>query len=227
MPASIQRSDFDKSEIQAIDGAIATVQKYATAKFVETVELAVELSVDTNKPNQQIRDSFVLPHGTGKTQRVAVFVDGDEAKAAEAAGADIVGTEALKEKFDSGNMDFDVLIATPDAMRVLGKYGQVLGPKGLMPNPKVGTVAADVAEAVKKVKAGQVRFRTEKAGIVHMPVGKVDFSLANLKQNIESVLRYLKQIKPSEAKGVYFKKIWLSSTMGVGVQVDKSSLELQ
>lgn len=205
--------------------ALEVVKKCATAKFDESVEVAVNLGIDAKKSDQAVRGSVVMPAGTGKKVRVAVFTQGDKAEAARAAGADIVGLEDLAEKIKAGQMDFDVAIASPDAMRVVGQLGQILGPRGLMPNPKVGTVTPDVATAVKNAKAGQVQYRTDKAGIVHCSIGKAGFEVAALRQNLEALIADLNKAKPSAAKGVYVKKITLSSTMGPGVAVDKASLE--
>ena len=195
-------------------------------KFDQSVDVSVNLGVDPRKSDQVVRSSTVLPNGTGKTVRVAVFAQGPNADAAKEAGADIVGFEDLADDIKKGNMDFDVVIASPDAMRVVGQLGQVLGPRGLMPNPKVGTVTPDVAGAVKNAKAGQVRYRTDKAGIIHCPVGKVSFDVASLKANINALLVDLNKAKPSSAKGTYFKKISVSSTMGPGITVDKATLDI-
>jgi len=193
-------------------------------KFNESVDISVNLGVDARKSDQAVRGSTVLPNGTGKTVRVAVFTQGENAEKAKAAGADIVGMDELAADVKAGNMDFDVVIATPDAMRVVGQLGQVLGPRGLMPNPKVGTVTPDVETAVKNAKAGQVRYRTDKNGIIHTVVGNVEFSADAIKQNIEALLADLKKAKPASAKGVYMKKITLSSTMGPGLLIDQSSV---
>lgn len=208
----------------SFDDAVKLVKEFAKVKFKESVDVAVRLGVDARKSDQAVRGATVLPNGTGKTVRVAVFAQGDNAKAAKDAGADIVGFEDLAEKVKKGEMDFDVVIATPDSMRVVGQLGQILGPRGMMPNPKVGTVSADVAGAVKNAKAGQVRYRTDKNGIVHCTVGKVDFDDNALKQNIEALLMDLKKVKPAAAKGTYLKKLVISSTMGPGVIVDITSL---
>ena len=193
-------------------------------KFEESIDIAVKLGVDARKSDQAVRGSTVLPNGTGKTVRVAVFTQGENAEKAKAAGADIVGMDELAADVKQGNMDFDVVIASPDAMRVVGQLGQILGPRGLMPNPKVGTVTPDVATAVKNAKAGQVRYRTDKNGIIHTIVGNVGFSADSIKQNIEALLVDLKKAKPASAKGVYMKKIVLSSTMGPGLIIDQSSI---
>lgn len=209
----------------AIDEALALVKELATAKFPESIDVSVNLGVDPRKSDQVVRGSTVLPNGTGKTVRVAVFAQGDNAEKAKAAGADIVGFEDLAEKVKAGEMNFDVVIATPDAMRVVGQLGQILGPRGLMPNPKVGTVTADVATAVKNAKAGQVRYRTDKAGIIHAPIGRADFDIESLKGNLNALLADLRKAKPSSAKGVFLKRLTVSSTMGPGVSVDQASLE--
>jgi len=209
-----------------VTDALQILKDVPHAKFVEAVDVAINLGVDPRKSDQVVRGSTVLPNGTGKTVRVAVFTQGANADAAKAAGADVVGMDDLAEQVKKGNMDFDVVIASPDAMRVVGTLGQILGPRGLMPNPKVGTVTADVAGAVKNAKAGQVRYRTDKAGIIHCSIGKVNFEVNALNENLKSLLADLQKIKPSSAKGVYFKKVTVSSTMGPGIPVDISSLEL-
>ncbi|OOZ36026.1 50S ribosomal protein L1 [Solemya velesiana gill symbiont] len=210
-----------------VDEVFSLLKELSTVKFDETIEVAVNLGVDPRKSDQVVRGSSVLPNGTGKTVRVAVFAQGANAEAATEAGADIVGFDDLAADIKAGNMDFDVVIATPDAMRVVGQLGQILGPRGLMPNPKVGTVTPNVAEAVNNAKAGQVRYRTDKAGIIHCPIGKVGFEPAALKQNLEFLLNDLKKMKPSSAKGVYMQKITVSSTMGPGLAVDQSSLDVK
>jgi large subunit ribosomal protein L1 len=204
--------------------ALELVKKSATAKFDESVDVAVNLGIDGKKSDQAVRGSVVLPAGTGKKVRVAVFTQGDKVEAARAAGADLVGLEDLAEKVKAGQMDFDVAIASPDAMRVVGQLGQILGPRGLMPNPKVGTVTPDVATAVKNAKAGQVQYRADKAGIVQCPIGRASFSAEALKQNLVALVDALNKARPSGAKGVYLKKIAVSSTMGPGVRVDVASL---
>ena len=209
-----------------IEEAFGLLKNLSSVKFNESVDAAINLGVDPRKSDQVVRGSTVLPNGTGKTVRVAVFTQGPNAEAAKAAGADVVGFEDLAEEVKGGNLEFDVVIATPDAMRVVGQLGKILGPRGLMPNPKVGTVTPNVAEAVQNAKAGQVRYRTDKAGIIHCPIGKVDFETAKLKQNLEALLSDLKKMKPSAAKGIYMEKITVSSTMGPGLPVDKSSLEM-
>ena len=212
----------------AFDDAIKIIKTSTKAKFVESVDVAVRLGVDAKKSDQQVRGSTVLPAGTGKSVRVAVFVPaGAKADEALAAGADIVGMDDLAEKMQAGDLNYDVVIATPDAMRVVGKLGQVLGPRGLMPNPKVGTVSANPAEAVKNAKGGQVRYRTDKAGIIHCTIGKADFDADKLKDNLQALLLDLIKAKPATAKGTYLQKVSISSTMGPGVTVDQSSLTLK
>ncbi len=207
-----------------IDDALKLVKEFATAKFPEAVDVAVNLGIDASKSDQQVRGSTVLPHGIGKSVRVAVFTSGKNQEAARAAGADIVGLEDLAEKVKAGEFDFDVVIASPDAMRVVGQLGQILGPRGLMPNPKVGTVSPDVANAVKNAKAGQVRYRVDKAGIVHCTIGKATFEVNALKENLMALMADLQKSKPAAAKGIYLKRVTLSSTMGPGVTVDHSTL---
>jgi large subunit ribosomal protein L1 len=215
-------------KVYAIDEALKIVKDNSKRKFVESVDVAVRLGVDAKKSDQQVRGSTVLPAGTGKSVRVAVFCPpGEKAEAAKAAGADIVGMDDLAEKMLGGDLNYDVVIATPDAMRVVGKLGQVLGPRGLMPNPKVGTVSADAAGAVKNAKAGQVRYRTDKAGIIHCTIGKADFESEALKGNLHALLLDLIKAKPAASKGQFLQKISLSSTMGVGVLVDQASLTLK
>jgi large subunit ribosomal protein L1 len=205
--------------------ALELLKKFAAnTKFAESIDVAVNLGVDPRKSDQAVRGATVLPHGTGKTARVAVFAQGANADAAKAAGADIVGFEDLAESIKAGNMDFDVVIASPDAMRIVGQLGQVLGPRGLMPNPKVGTVTADVAGAVKNAKSGQVRYRADKNGIIHCSIGKVAFEGKQLEQNLQMLLQDLKKVRPASAKGVYLKKITLSSTMGPGLIIEQSSI---
>ncbi|MCI0590352.1 MAG: 50S ribosomal protein L1, partial [Gammaproteobacteria bacterium] len=202
------------------------LKEISTVKFEESVDVSINLGIDPRKSEQVLRGSTVLPHGTGKTIRVAVFAQGEQAKAAKGAGADIVGFEDLAEKVRGGQFDFDVALATPDAMKLVGQLGQILGPRGLMPNPKVGTVTSDVASAVKNAKAGQVRYRTDKAGIIHCSIGKVSFEANALRENLEALLSDLNKAKPSTAKGVYVKKVTVSSTMGPGIVVDQRSLAL-
>jgi large subunit ribosomal protein L1 len=204
--------------------ALELVKKAATAKFDESVDVAVNLGIDGKKSDQAVRGSVVLPAGTGKKVRVAVFTQGDKVEAARAAGADLVGLDDLAEKVKAGQMDFDVAIASPDAMRVVGQLGQILGPRGLMPNPKVGTVTPDVATAVRNAKAGQVQYRADKAGIVQCPIGRASFSADQLKQNLVALIDALNKSRPAGAKGVYLRKVAVSSTMGPGVRVDVASL---
>lgn len=211
-------------KVYSIDEALSLIKELSKVKFKESVDVAVNLGVDPRKSDQVVRGATVLPNGTGKSVRVAVFAQGENAEKAKAAGADIVGFEDLAERVKAGEMDFDVVIATPDAMRVVGTLGQILGPRGLMPNPKVGTVTPDVAGAVRNAKAGQVRFRTDKAGIVHATIGKVDFEVDALKQNLAALIADLNKLKPASAKGVYVKKVTVSSTMGPGIAVDQSAL---
>jgi large subunit ribosomal protein L1 len=210
----------------SIDEALGLVREFAKAKFRESVDVAVNLGIDASKSDQQVRGSTVMPHGIGKSVRVAVFTSGKNQDAARAAGADIVGLEDLAEKVKAGDLNFDVVVASPDAMRVVGQLGQILGPRGLMPNPKVGTVTPNVADAVKNAKAGQVRYRSDKAGVVHCTIGKADFEPAKLKENLHALLHDLQKAKPAASKGIYLKKISVSSTMGPGVPVEQSSLAL-
>ncbi len=209
-----------------VDEALGLLQDLSRVKFRESVDVSVNLSVDPRKSDQVVRGSTVLPNGTGKTVRVAVFTQGANADAARAAGADIVGLEDLADEVKKGVMNFDVVIASPDAMRIVGTLGQILGPRGLMPNPKVGTVTPDVASAVRNAKAGQVRYRTDKAGIIHCTIGKVDFKVQALKENLLALLADLQKAKPSASKGVYLKKVSVSTTMGPGLVVDQSTLEI-
>ena len=217
------RASVDSNKLYAIDEAIATVKTGATAKFNESIDVAINLGVDPRKSDQVVRGAVVLPKGTGKTTRVAVFTQGANADAAREAGADIVGMEELADEVKKGNMDFDVVIASPDAMRIVGQVGTILGPRGLMPNPKVGTVTPNVAEAVKNAKAGQVQYRTDKAGIIHATIGRASFAEADLRENFNALLDALVKAKPAAAKGQYVKKIAVSSTMGLGVRVDTAS----
>ena len=207
-----------------IDEALGLVKQFANAKFDEAVDVAVNLGIDASKSDQQVRGSSVLPNGTGKVVRVAVFTSGKNADAAREAGADIVGLEDLAEKVKAGEMNFDVVVASPDAMRIVGQLGQILGPRGLMPNPKVGTVTPDVANAVRNAKAGQVRFRADKAGVIHCTIGKASFDVKALRENLHSLLVDLQKSKPASSKGVFLKRISVSSTMGPGVAVDQSSM---
>ena len=211
-------------KVYSTEEAFDVLKSVATAKFVESVDVAVILGVDPRKSDQAVRGATVLPNGTGKSARVAVFAQGANADAARAAGADIVGMDDLAAQVKAGELNFDVVIATPDAMRVVGQLGQVLGPRGLMPNPKVGTVTADVATAVNNAKAGQVRYRTDKKGIIHCTIGKISFEANALKENLEALLADLKKAKPSTSKGVYLKKITVSTTMGPGLTLDQGSL---
>jgi large subunit ribosomal protein L1 len=204
--------------------AVDVLKKLPPAKFVESVDVSVNLGVDAKKSDQVVRGATVLPHGTGKSVRVAVFTQGNNAEAAKAAGAELVGMEDLAQQIQAGNMDFDVVIASPDAMGVVGRLGQVLGPRGLMPNPKVGTVTMDIAGAVKNAKAGQVRYRSDKNGIIHCSIGKVSFEVNSLKENLETLLDNLRKAKPSTSKGVYIRKVTVSTTMGPGLVIDQSSL---
>ena len=220
----------DKVEVTKeyeINEAVALLKELATAKFVESVDVAVNLGIDARKSDQNVRGATVLPHGTGREIRVAVFTQGANAEAAKEAGADIVGMEDLAEQVKKGVMDFDVVVASPDAMRVVGQLGTILGPRGLMPNPKVGTVTPNVAEAVKNAKAGQVRYRNDKNGIIHTTIGKASFEANQLQENLEALLVALKKAKPSSAKGTFLKKVSISTTMGAGVAVDQASLDTQ
>ncbi len=221
------REKVDANKAYPAEQAFGLLKELSSVKFVESVDVAVRLGVDPRKSDQVVRSSTVLPHGTGKVVRVAVFAQGEQAEKAKAAGADQVGMEDLAESVQAGNLDFDVVIATPDAMRVVGKLGTILGPRGLMPNPKVGTVSADAETAVKNAKAGQVRYRTDKVGIIHCIIGKVDFDPSALKENLEALLNDLIKVKPSAAKGVYMRGISVSSTMGPGLTVDQSSLAVK
>ncbi|MGX5915706.1 50S ribosomal protein L1 [Aliidiomarina sp. Khilg15.8] len=211
--------DYDVNE------AIALLKELATAKFTESVDVSVNLGIDARKSDQNVRGATVLPNGTGRDVRVAVFTSGDNAEKAKAAGADLVGMDDLAEQVKKGEMNFDVVVASPDAMRVVGQLGQILGPRGLMPNPKTGTVTADVETAVKNAKAGQVRYRNDKNGIIHCTIGRVDFEDAKLKENLEALLGALRKAKPSSAKGSYIKRISLSTTMGAGVRIDQGTLD--
>jgi large subunit ribosomal protein L1 len=221
------REKVDGTKEYSINEAIALLKELATAKFVESVDVAVNLGIDARKSDQNVRGATVLPHCTGRDVRVAVFTQGANAEAAKAAGAELVGMDDLADLVKKGEMNFDVVIASPDAMRVVGQLGQILGPRGLMPNPKVGTVTPNVAEAVKNAKAGQVRYRNDKNGIIHTTLGKVSFDEVQLKENLESLLIALKKAKPSSAKGIFIKKVSISTTMGAGVAVDQASLEAQ
>ncbi len=219
------REKIDSQKTYEINDALGLVKELATAKFAESIDVSVNLGVDPRKSDQVVRGSTVLPNGTGKTVRVAVFAQGENADKATAAGADIVGFDDLAASVKGGEMNFDVVIATPDAMRVVGQLGQILGPRGLMPNPKVGTVTADVETAVKNAKAGQVRYRTDKAGIIHCAIGRDDFEVDALKENLNTLLADLRKSKPASAKGSYVKKLTVSSTMGPSVAVDRSTVD--
>ncbi len=217
---------LDAEKAYAIDDAVSILNELSKTKFKESFDVSVNLGVDPRKSDQAVRGATTLPHGSGKSIRVAVFAQGDNADAATAAGADKVGFEELGDEIKAGSLDFDVVIATPDAMRIVGQLGKVLGPRGLMPNPKTGTVTQDVAAAVQNAKAGQVQFRTDKAGIIHGSVGQVGFEPQAIKENLEALLNDLKKAKPAAAKGVYLKKVTLSTTMGPGVAIDQASLEV-
>jgi large subunit ribosomal protein L1 len=216
---------LERGRAYSIDDAVALLTELSTVKFKESIDVSINLGVDPRKSDQAVRGATTLPHGTGKDVRIAVFAQGENAEKAKAAGADIVGFEDLADSIKGGNLDFDVVIATPDAMRVVGQLGTILGPKGLMPNPKVGTVTPDVETAVKNAKAGQVRYRTDKNGIIHGGIGKIGFDAGAVKGNLEALLADLKKAKPSSAKGTYVQKVVLSSTMGPGVLVDQSTLD--
>lgn len=224
--AKIIRGKVDKTKQYSITEAVQLLKELGTAKFNEAIDVSVNLGVDPRKSDQNVRGATVLPNGTGKTVRVAVFTQGPNADAAREAGADIVGMDDLGELVKKGEMNFDVVIASPDAMRVVGQLGQILGPRGLMPNPKVGTVTADVATAVKNAKSGQVRYRTDKSGIIHCTLGKVTFDAAAIQGNLDALLTDLRKLKPTAAKGIYIKKITLSSTMGPGLWLDQSSISI-
>lgn len=221
---SAVRSKVDRTKTYTADEALALAKSCATAKFTESVDVAVQLGIDAKKSDQLVRGSLVLPAGTGKTARVAVFAQGEKADQAKAAGADIVGMEDLAEQIKAGQMNFDIVIASPDAMRLVGQLGQILGPRGLMPNPKVGTVTPDVATAVKNAKAGQVQYRTDKAGIIHCTIGQASFEVGALKSNLVALIDALNRAKPSSSKGVYLRKVAVSTTMGPGIRVETQSL---
>lgn len=221
------RAKVDRNKAYAVDDALKLIKETAVAKFDESVDIAVNLGIDAKKSDQTVRGSVVLPAGTGKNVRVAVFAQGDKATAAKDAGADIVGFDDLAAKVKEGFMDFDVVIATPDAMKVVGQLGQILGPRGLMPNPKVGTVSADVATAVRNAKAGQVQYRTDKTGIVQCTIGRASFTPDQLKMNLLALIEALNKSKPKDTKGVYLKKVSVSSTMGAGVRIDTTGLAQQ
>jgi len=218
------REKVDATKFYSIEEAVQTLKDLPAAKFLESVDVSVNLGIDPRKSDQNVRGAVVLPNGTGRTVRVAVFAQGANAEAAKEAGADLVGMEDLAEQVKKGEMNFDVVVASPDAMRVVGQLGQILGPRGLMPNPKTGTVTPNVAEAVKNAKAGQVRYRNDKNGIIHTTIGKLDFDAASLKQNLESLVVALKKAKPSVAKGQYIKAVSVSTTMGPGLKIDQASL---
>ena len=220
------RAKFDKTRQYAIDEGLGLLKECSNAKFDESVDAAINLGVDPRKSDQNVRGSSVLPNGTGKNMRVAVFTQGENADKAKAAGADVVGMQDLAEAMKGGDLNYDVVIASPDAMGVVGQLGQLLGPRGLMPNPKVGTVSPDVEGAVKNAKAGQVRYRTDKGGIIHCTIGKASFDAAQLQENLEHLIADLKKAKPSSSKGVYLKKISISTTMGAGFSVDQASLKI-
>ncbi|HEX7764488.1 MAG TPA: 50S ribosomal protein L1 [Cellvibrio sp.] len=214
----------DSSKQYSIEDAVALLKELSTVKFAETVDVSISLGIDPRKSDQSVRGATTLPHGNGKSVRVAVFTQGANAEAAKAAGAEYVGMDDLAAEIKAGKMDFDVVIASPDAMRVVGQLGQVLGPRGLMPNPKTGTVTPDVLTAVKNAKAGQVRYRAEKGGIVHGGLGKISFEAVAIKENLEALVADLKKAKPATSKGIYLKKIYLSTTMGPGLVIDQASL---
>jgi large subunit ribosomal protein L1 len=224
--AKLIDAKVDKSKQYSIAESVALLKEFANTKFDESVDVSILLGVDPKKSDQNVRGASLLPNGTGKTVRVAVFTQGPNADAAKEAGADVVGMDDLADQVKKGEMDFDVVIASPDAMRVVGQLGQILGPRGLMPNPKVGTVTPDVATAVKNAKTGQVRYRTDKGGIIHCSIGKVSFDESSLKQNLEFLIADLKKAKPSSAKGIYLQKIAISSTMGPGLCIDQSSIDI-
>lgn len=225
--AKAVRAKVDRNKAYALADALNIAKEGATAKFDESIDVAVNLGVDAKKSDQVVRGAVVLPAGTGKTVRVAVFAQGDKAELAKAAGADIVGFDDLAAEVKAGNMNFDIVIATPDAMKVVGQLGQILGPRGLMPNPKVGTVTMDVATAVKNAKAGQVQYRTDKAGIVHCTIGRASFAVTALQDNLVALLDALQKARPATAKGQYLRKVSVSSTMGAGIRVDQASLSAQ
>ena len=221
------RAKVDRTKLYPVDAALALAKEIATARFDESIDVAIQLGIDAKKSDQVVRGSVVLPAGTGKSVRVAVFAQGDKAEAARAAGADIVGMEDLAEQIKGGNLNFDIVIASPDTMRIVGQLGQVLGPRGLMPNPKVGTVTPDVATAVKNAKAGQVQYRADKAGIIHATIGRASFGVDGLKTNLAALVDALNKAKPATSKGVYLRKMAVSTTMGAGIKVDHSTLFAQ
>ncbi|MBV7433598.1 50S ribosomal protein L1 [Cardiobacteriaceae bacterium TAE3-ERU3] len=218
------REKIEAGKVYSISEALQLLKEVSSVKFVESVDVSINLGIDPRKSDQVVRGAAVLPNGTGKTVRVAVFAQGDNAEAAKAAGADVVGMDDLAEEIKGGRSDFDVVIAEPAAMRVVGQLGQILGPRGLMPNPKVGTVTADIATAVNNAKAGQVRFRADKGGVVHSIIGKVDFEEAKLEENLKALVAEINKLRPAAAKGIYLKKAFLSSTMGPGIAIDVSEL---
>ncbi|CUX97374.1 50S ribosomal protein L1 [Candidatus Hoaglandella endobia] len=220
------RNKVNTNKQYEIFEAVALLKELATAKFIESFDVAVQLGIDARKSDQYLRGAIVLPHGTGRSIRVAVFTQGDNVEAAQAAGADLVDMDKLANQIKKGEFNFDVVIASPDAMRFVGQFGQILGPRGLMPNPKLGTVTQNIAEAVKNAKAGQIRYRNDKNGIIHTTIGKVDFKFEKLKENLEALLIALKKAKPTHTKGVYIKKISLSTTMGAGLSIDQNSLSI-
>jgi len=225
--AKIANERVDAERQYSLTEAVSLLKELSTVKFSESLDLSVNLGIDARKSDQNVRGATILPKGSGKNVRVAVFTQGPNAEAAKEAGADVVGMEDLADQVKKGQMDFDVVIASPDAMRVVGQLGQILGPRGLMPNPKVGTVTPDVAGAVKNAKSGQARYRTDKAGIVHCSIGKISFSEEDIKVNLEALIADLVKAKPSAAKGIYLKKISLSTTMGPGITLDQSSIEVK
>ena len=220
----LSNEKIDRDKLYTVEEALSLAKEFAVSKFDESIDVSINLGVDPKQSDQVVRGSTVLPNGTGKSIRVAVFAQGENAEKAKSAGADIVGFEDLAEKIKAGEMNFEVLIATPDAMRVVGQLGQILGPRGLMPNPKVGTVTPDVETAVKNAKGGQVRYRTDKAGIIHCSIGSSAFEAQKLQENLDALLVDLKKAKPASAKGVYLKKVSMSSTMGPGIKIDQASL---
>ena len=218
------KTKVDRQKLLPLEQALALVKECATAKFNESIDVAVQLGVDAKKSDQIVRGAVVLPAGTGRSVRVAVFTQGAKADEARAAGADIVGMEDLAEQVKAGNLNFDVVVASPDAMKIVGTLGQILGPRGLMPNPKVGTVTPDVATAVRNAKAGQVQYRTDKAGIIHAPIGRASFEITQLETNLKALVEALNRAKPASSKGVYLRKVAVSSTMGIGVRVDLQTI---
>lgn len=224
---NVIRGQIDSNKQYEISEALALLKKLATVKFIESVDVAVNLGIDVRKPDQNVRGSIVLPYGTGRSVRVAVFTQGTNVEAAKSAGADLVGMGDLADQIKKGECNFDVVIASPDAMHIIGQLGQILGPRGLMPNPKFGTVTLNVAETVKNSKAGQVRYRNDKNGIIHTTIGKIDFETNKLKKNLETLLIALKKAKPAQSKGVYIKKVSLSTTMSGGVAINQNSLSME